>query len=148
MKTKYTDTILYHLESDEPDKAMMKWIAQQPLIDQPDIFREFKNIVEEILAQRGIHDFDFTEMDDQIAVYEEAILTEKLEEAKVVMAQQELDKQMLIIDETVAGVRRYVMDCIINNEENADAMKELAAKLIASEKENEIYDPNNWKDIL
>ena len=64
------------------------------------------------------------------------------------MAQQELDKQMLIVDETVAGVRRYVMDCIINNEDNAEAMKELAAKLIASEKENDIYDEDNWKDIL
>ena len=148
MKTQYTDAILYHLKSDEPDKAMMEWLVQQPLIDQPDIFREFKNIVEERLAQRGIHDFDFTEMDNQIAVYEEAILTEKLEEAKLVMAQQELDKQMLIVDETVAGVRRYVMDCIINNEDNAEAMKELAAKLIASEKENDIYDEDNWKDIL
>lgn len=148
MKTQYTDAILYHLKSDEPDKAMMEWLVQQPLIDQPDIFREFKNIVEERLAQRGIHDFDFTEMDNQIAVYEEAILTEKLEEAKLVMAQQELDKQMLIVDETVAGVRRYVMDCIINNEDNAEAMKELAAKLIASEKEHEIYDEDNWKDIL
>ena len=87
-------------------------------------------------------------MDNQITVYEEAILTEKLEEAKLVMAQQELDKQMLIVDETVAGVRRYVMDCIINNEDNAEAMKELAAKLIASEKENDIYDEDNWKDIL
>ena len=148
MKTQYTDAILYHLKSDEPDKAMMEWLVQQPLIDQPDIFREFKNIVEERLAQRGIHDFDFSEMDNQIAVYEEAILTEKLEEAKLVMAQQELDKQMLIVDETVAGVRRYVMDCIINNEDNAEAMKELAAKLIASEKENDIYDEDNWKDIL
>lgn len=148
MKTQYTDAILYHLKSDEPDKAMMEWLVQQPLIDQPDIFREFKNIVEERLAQRGIHDFDFSEMDNQIAVYEEAILTEKLEEAKLVMAQQELDKQMLIVDETVAGVRRYVMDCIINNEDNAEAMKELAAKLIASEKEHEIYDEDNWKDIL
>ena len=148
MKTQYTDAILYHLKSDEPDKAMMEWLVQQPLIDQPDIFREFKNIVEERLAQRGIHDFDFSEMDNQITVYEEAILTEKLEEAKLVMAQQELDKQMLIVDETVAGVRRYVMDCIINNEDNAEAMKELAAKLIASEKEHEIYDEDNWKDIL
>ena len=42
MKTQYTDAILYHLKSDEPDKAMMEWLVQQPLIDQPDIFREFK----------------------------------------------------------------------------------------------------------
>ncbi len=75
-------------------------------------------------------------------------MTEKLAEANLVMAQQDLDKQMQELDETVAGVRRYVIDCIINNEENAEAMKELAQKLIAGEKENDVYDKNNWKEIL
>ena len=64
------------------------------------------------------------------------------------MAQQELDKEMLEVDEAVSGVREYVMDCIVNNDDNADAMRELAAKMIQSEKENDIFDPNNWSRIL
>ena len=44
--------------------------------------------------------------------------------------------------------RKLLIDCIINNEENAEAMKELAQKLIAGEKENDVYDQNNWKEIL
>ena len=148
MKTKYTEMILYFLEGDAPDDALIEWVGEQTLIDQPDILREFKSLVAERFAETGITDFDFEDLDAQIAVYEEAILTEKLAEANLVMAQQDLDKKMLELDEITAGVRRYVMDCIINNEENAEAMKELAAKLIESEKENGIYDENNWKDIL
>jgi hypothetical protein len=148
MKTKYTENILYYLEGDAPDEEMMEWVVQQPLIDQPDILREFKKLCQERFAKVGILDFDFEDIDAYIASYEEAILTEKLAEANLVMAQQDLDKQMLLVDETVAGVRKYVIDCIINNEENAEAMKELAQKLIAGEKENDVYEEKNWKQIL
>ena len=148
MKTKYTEKIIYYLEGDAPDGEMMEWVEKQPIIDQPDIMREFKSLAEERLSQNGITDFDLEDLEAQIAVYEEAILTEKLAEANLVMAQEELDKKMLEIDEVTAGVRRYIIDCIINKEDNAEAMKELAAKLIASEKENDVYDENNWKEIL
>ena len=148
MKTKYTDKIMFYLEGDAPDEEMMEWVEQQPLIDQPDILREFKKIWEERFAKLGILDFDFEDIDEQIAIYEEAILTEKLAEANLVMAEQDLDKTMVELNETVAGVRKYVIDCIINNEENAEAMKELAQKMIIGEKENDVYDENNWKEIL
>ena len=148
MRTKYTEKIIYYLEGNAPDEEMMEWVEQQPLIDQPDILREFKKLCQERFEKVGIFDFDFEDMDERIARYEEAILTEKLAEANLVMAQQDLDKQMQKVDETIAGVRRYVIDCIINNEENAEAMKELAQKLIVDEKENDVYDENNWKEIL
>lgn len=148
MSTKYTEKIIYYLEGDSPDEEMMEWVEKQPLIDQPDILREFKKLCQEKFDKVGIFNFDFEEIDRQIEVYEEAILTEKLAEANLVMAQQDLDKQMQLIDETVAGVRKYVIDCIINNEENAEVMKELAQKIIAGEKENDVYDENNWKEIL
>ncbi|WP_395042781.1 hypothetical protein [Flavobacterium sp.] len=148
MSTKYTKKIIYYLEGDSPDEEMMEWVEKQPLIDQPDILREFKKLCQEKFDKVGIFNFDFEEIDRQIEVYEEAILTEKLAEANLVMAQQDLDKQMQLIDETVAGVRKYVIESIINNEENAEAMKELAQKIIAGEKENDVYDENNWKEIL
>ena len=148
MQTKYTEKIIYYLEGDAPDEEMMEWVEQQPLIDQPDILKKKKKLCQERFAKVGIFDFDFEDIDEYISNYEEAILTEKLAEANLVMAQQDLDKQMQELDETVAGVRRYVIDCIINNEENAEAMKELAQKLIAGEKENDVYVENNWKEIL
>lgn len=148
MKTKYTQALLNFLDGDEPDGNMMEWVEEQTLIDQPDIMREFKSLVEERLANSGITDFDFDDFDAQIAIYEEAILTEKLAEANLVMANDTLDKTMIEIEETVTGVREYVMDCIVNNEDNAEAMKELAQKMMQSEKENEIFDPKNWSRIL
>lgn len=148
MKTKYTENIIYFLEGDAPDEEMMEWVEQQTLIDQPDILREFKKLCQERFAKVGIFDFDFEDIDEYIENYEEAILTEKLAEANLVMAQQDLDKQMILVDETVAGIRRYLMDCIINKEPNAAAVLEAVKKMIASEKENQLFEPNNWADIL
>ena len=148
MKTKYTDKIYFFINEDLPEEAFMNWVEKQTLIDQPDIMREFKGILQKEFANKGIFDFDFEEIDQQIEAYEEAILTEKLAEANLVMAQQDLDKQMKEMDERLSGVRKYVIDCIINKEDNAEAMKELANKLIEGEKENDVYDANNWKAIL
>ncbi|CAM3752165.1 hypothetical protein FLGE108171_13495 [Flavobacterium gelidilacus] len=148
MKTKYTEKIIYYLEADVADEAFMQWVEQQPLLDQPDIMREFKQIVTKRLNERGIFDYDFEEMDEDIANYEDKILDEKLAEANLVMAMQDQEKHMKIIDETVAQVREYIINCIINKEENAEAMKELAAKVIASEKETGVYEEKNWLAIL
>lgn len=148
MKTKYTEKIIYYLEADVADEAFMQWVEQQPLLDQPDIMREFKQIVTKRLNERGIFDYDFEDMDEDIANYEDKILDEKLAEANLVMAMQDQEKQMKIIDETVAQVREYIINCIINKEENAEAMKELAAKVIASEKETGVYEEKNWLAIL
>ena len=130
----------------------MEWISAQPIIEQPDIFRELKAIGEEAAAENGddIHEMveGFDKFDERIDLYEDAVLDEKLAEANLVMAQQELDKTMQEMDEAVAGVREYVMDCIVNNEDNAEAMKELAEKMMQSEKDNDIFDSKNWSRIL
>jgi hypothetical protein len=148
LKTKYTEKIIYYLEADVADEAFMQWVEEQPLLDQPDIMREFKQIVTKRLNERGIFDYDFEDMDEDIANYEDKILDEKLAEANLVMAMQDQEKHMKIIDETVAQVREYIINCIINKEENAEAMKELAAKVIASEKETGVYEEKNWLAIL
>ena len=148
---KYREQLL-ELIFDDDENAMMNWIESMPLLEQPDIFRELKAISEEAAAENGddINEMveNFDKFDEKIDLYEDKILDEKLAEANLVMAQQELDKKMLEMDETVSGVREYIMDCIVNNEENAEAMKELAEKLMQSEKEHEIFDPNNWSRIL
>lgn len=148
MKTKYTEKIFFYLEGDSEDYEMMEWVEKQPLIDQPDILREFKTLVSEKLAKNGITDFDFEDLDNQIADYEEAILNEKFAEANVVMAQQDLDKQMIILDETFDGVRKYIVNCIVNNEKNAEEMKIFAQRIIEGEKNTGVYIEENWKEIL
>lgn len=148
---KYREKLLA-LIFDDDEIAMMEWIAAQPTIEQPDILRELKALCEEAATENGdsIHEIveGFDKFDERIDLYEEAVLDEKLAEANLVMAQQDLDKTMQEIDEAVAGVREYVMDCIVNNEDNADAMKELAEKMMQSEKDNDIFNPKNWSRIL
>ena len=150
---KYREQLLDFILNDEHEEnAMMNWIESMPLLQQPDILREFELLIKELAAEKGldlsIEVEDFSEFNTHIENYEDKILDEKLAEANLVMAQQDLDKKMLEIDEVTAGVRRYVMDCIINNEENAEAMRGLAQKLMQGEKDNDMFDPKNWADIL
>lgn len=148
---KYREKLI-ELIFDDDENAMINWIESMPLLEQPDIFREFDTLVRELAAAEGRNieeEFpDFSLLTEFVDHYEDKILDEKLAEANLVMAQQELDKKMLEVDEAVSEVREYVMDCIVNNDDNADAMRELAAKMIQSEKENDIFDSNNWSRIL
>lgn len=148
---KYREKLL-ELIFDDNENAMMEWIAAQPIIEQRDIFRELKALSEEVAAEDG-NDINemvegFDKFDERIDLYEDKILDEKLAEANLIMAQEDLDKTMLEIDKSVDGVKNYGMDCIVNNEENAEAMKELAEKLMQSEKDNEMFDPKNWSRII
>lgn len=146
--TKYTAKIKSFLQGDQSEDEMINWIQTQPLLDQPDIFREFKSIAKDRFDEVGINDYDFESIDEMTDNYEDKILDEKLAEANLVMAQQDLDKSMKEMEEARVGIRRYVMDCIINKEDNATEMLELAHKIIALEKQDDLYDANNWKEIL
>ena len=148
MKTKYTEKIIYYLEADVADEAFMQWVEKQPLLDQPDIMREFKQIVTKRLNEQGIFDYDFEDMDNDIANYEDKVLDEKLAEANLVMALQDQEKHRKEMEETIVGVRQYIINCIVNKEENAEPMKELAAKVIALEQQNGVYEEKNWLAIL
>lgn len=150
---KYREQLLdFIFDDDLEEDAMMNWIATKPLLEQPDIMREFEALVREIAAGQGRDiEEEFPEINNfksGIDHYEDTVLDEKLAEANLIMAQQELDKKMLEMDEVVDGVRNYVMDCIVNNEENAVQMQELAQKLMQSEKDNDMFDANNWRRIL
>ncbi len=148
---KYREKLL-ELIFDDDDDSMIHWILSQPIINQPDIFRELKLISEEAAAANG-DDINeaiptFHTFDSAIDKYENEILDEKLAEAQYVIALDEQEKAFAEMDEALIGIRRYLMDCIINNEPNAEATLEAVKKMIASEKENEIFNPDNWKDIL
>ena len=145
----YREQLLDYLEHEDITK-ILDWINTKPILDHADIFRELQQILREIYEETN--DPAMLEQvkyyDTFIPDYEEKVLDEKLAEANYVMALQEQEKAMQEMEETVAGVRRYIINCIINKEDNAEAMKELAQKVIASEKENGVYDEDNWKEIL
>jgi len=45
-------------------------------------------------------------------------------------------------------VRKYLMDRIINEEEDADDLLEVVKEIIVVEKESGRFDPENWSRIL
>ena len=145
----YREQLLDYLEHEDITK-ILDWINTKPILDHADIFRELQQILREIYEETN--DPAMLEQvkyyDTFIPDYEEKVLDEKLAEANYVMALQEQEKAMQEMEETVAGVRRYIINCIINKEDNAEAMKELAQKVIATEKENGVYNEDNWKEIL
>ena len=150
---KYKEQLLEFIFNDDLEEdAMMNWVASMPLLEQPDILREFEELIRELAAAEGRDiEVEFPEINNlqsSISLYEDKILDEKLAEANLVMEQQKLDKLMQEMDEKIDGVRNYVMNCIVNNEDNAEDMKVLAQKLMQSEKVNDMFDPNNWIRIL
>lgn len=146
----YKEKIL-ELIFNENDDALMAWIGSQPLIEQPDIFRELKQLVEEIGRERGappgLNSKEMAEWDKKINEYEEKILTEKLAEDNYIMALEQQEKASKQIDETVAGIRKYIVDCIVTNAPNAKEMRKLAKEMIKLDKESGVYNPEDWKGI-
>ena len=147
---KYREQLL-DLILDENDDAMMEWIQKQPLIEQPDIFRELKEIVEEIANENGDNANEIVEgfenFDKEIDNYEEKILDEKLAEANYMMALDDQEKVAKQMFEAVEGVREYVIECITTKAPNAAEMRELSKHIIKFEVDAGIYKPENWSAI-
>jgi hypothetical protein len=49
--------------------------------------------------------------------------------------------------EAVEGVGDYVIECIVTNAPNAEAMRELAKQVIKFEKDAGIFNPQKW-DVI
>jgi hypothetical protein len=148
---KYREQLL-DLIFDENDDAMMEWIQKQPLIEQPDIFRELKEIAKEIASENGDNVNEIVEgfenFNSEIDNYEEKILDEKLAEANYIMALDSQEKSSKEMFEVVDGIREYVIECITTEAPNAAAMRELSKEIIKFEVEAGTYKEENWSAIL
>jgi hypothetical protein len=147
---KYREKLLA-LILDENDDEMIEWILKQPLIEQPDIFRELKEIVEEIADENGdkvdkvVEGFE--NFNSEIENYEEKILDEKLAEANYIMALDSQEKASIEIFELVKGMREYVIESITTKAPNAEEMRDLSKQIIKFEVDAGIYKAENWSAI-
>jgi hypothetical protein len=147
---KYREKLLA-LILDENDDEMIEWILKQPLIEQPDIFRELKEIVEEIADENGdkvdkvVEGFE--NFISEIENYEEKILDEKLAEANYIMALDSQEKASIEIFELVKGMREYVIESITTKAPNAEEMRDLSKQIIKFEVDAGIYKAENWSAI-
>ncbi|WP_293894436.1 hypothetical protein [Flavobacterium sp.] len=140
--------LLLTLINDEDENALMRWVGAQPLLDQPEILRELKELLLELSEDEEEALTLAATFDAAVDDYEDKILDEKLAEAQLQIALQAQEKAAQEIDEATKGVRAYVIDCIVTNAPNAAAMRELAEKIMVLEKEQGTFDPANWKPLV
>ena len=142
---KYSQQLLDFILNSEDETAIMDWIESQPLLDQPDILRELKKLAEEHGV--GLRIVDAEDFAQRIDAYEEGILDVKLAEAKYVMSVEAMEKASREMFKKVAGIREYVIKCIVTNAPNANEMRDLMKHVIQFEKDCDVYDPENWKRV-
>ena len=87
-------------------------------------------------------------LDKSIAYCEEKVRDQKVVEAQLQKALEQHEKSMHQKDGADAGVRPYIIECIVSGAPNAKRMKELAGKIIEIEKDSGTFDPEKWKEIL
>lgn len=150
---KYKEELLYWLEhqEDDDDEAFIAWLQSKPLLDQPEILRELKLLVEKNLIERGELQNNITLFEgynDTVDNYEDKILDEKLAKAQLDMAIEDRDKQMQEMHDSVDGIREYIKECIEANAPNAPQMRELSNHVIHYQKEAGLYKAKDWDFLL
>lgn len=128
---------------------MFDWIASQSLDEQMDILDEYRQLIAELLSgdPNPEHRQLLVELAAGVDRYKESILNEKIAKLKYEAAERDMERAVKKMDDTWIGVRNYIIECIVTNADNAEAMRGLAEKVIALEKDSGKYDPDNWKAI-
>ncbi len=120
----------------EDEIAFTQWINEQPLIEQPDILREFKQLVEELIEE------DIATMPEE-DVEQIGVLADNYEE-DILDAQVALLMHEVATEDRRKWIISNIKERIETNAPNAEAMKQLARLLIEKEKKENIFNPADW----
>jgi|694.fasta_scaffold27147_3 hypothetical protein len=142
--------ILLDLILNQPEDALDNWMSTQAPLDQVEILKELKLLAEELSheIEEALPADLLNSFDADIEEYQEAILDEKVAELQLEIAEDNLDKTMQEVNETIQGVRTYVIECITTGAPNAKEMRALAEQIMELEKRDGVYSEENWKAIL
>lgn len=146
---KYEEQLLMFINDDDDD-AMMNWILRQSSLDQVDILRELRQLVEELAYDDREEETAaiLARLDQSIEEFEDRVLDEKLAHALLQMAIEEDETILEQIEQANRDVGAYVIECIVNNKPNAKKMRQFAEGMMEMEKEYGTFNPENWKEIL
>ncbi len=143
----YTEKIAGYIERDEI-KEMIAWAKLQPPLDQVEILTIFKNRLKEGIfgppTEEGLE--QIAGLEQKIDKFQESILDAKMVRLQLDFAKRDMD---IILKRMLArpGAHQYIIDCIVNNAPNAEEMKALAKNAIRYEKEQGIYNADNWRGL-
>ena len=145
MKTKYTDKIIALLNDDISFEAFEKWYSMRDFLEQPDILRELKAIIEE---RYGVDKATFAAskiLENEINTFEDLILTHKLSKEMLAIEKENTKTQKQKLIEDLLRLRVQTIFLFTNKKAPIALLIATAKKLIATEKLLEMHDPENWK---
>lgn len=135
---------------DDNDYAIHDWVMAQPLTEQLVIIQTLKEVYADIVEEADMDDKEMLkqQLDNLLESYTDKTLDEYNARVNYEKAVKQRDEAFADLDERITGVRAYLIECVTTNAPNAKEMKELALKIIESEKERGLYDPQNWQGII
>ena len=145
MKTKYTDKIVALLDEEISLETFENWYAMCDFLEQPDILRELKAIIEE---RYGVDKATFAAskiLENEINTFEDLILTHKLSKEMLAIEKENTKTQKQKLIEDLLRLRVQTIFLFTNKKAPIALLITTAKKLIATEQQVGIYDPENWK---
>ena len=144
----YRTTLLQFITEGRQEE-MGKWIKSHSALDRLDIMNAFKELMEELAAEKGIDmDEDFDAFESAITNYQEKVLDEQLASLKLDMAEKGVEEKLDEAENSLKQLRKGLIETILCHPANETELREVAANIMRLEKENNVFDPENWKALL
>ena len=145
MKTEYRNKIVALLDEEMSFEAFENWYTMLDFLEQPDILRELKAIIEE---RYGVDKATFAAskiLENEINTFEDLILTHKLSKEMLAIEKENTKTQKQKLIEDLLRLRVQTIFLFTNKKAPITLLIATAKKLIATEQQVGIYEPENWK---
>jgi len=148
--TFYRENLLYFLDREDEQEAMLDWIDELPELEQPDVLRLLTTLLQERGENSG--EKEWIEISNQLAEnidkYEDEILDKKLDFELLIMQFEGVEFDLEKIELFLIKIREDIFEKMGSNEENYKEIRKLAQLAIDTEKSFGLYDPSNWTYFL
>ncbi len=148
--TFYREKLLYFLDREEEQEAMLDWIDELPELEQPDVLRLLTTLLQERGENSG--EKEWIEISNQLAEnidkYEDEILDKKLDFELLIMQFEGVEFDLEKIELFLIKIREDIFEKMGSNPENYKEIRKLAQLAIDTEKSFGLYDPSNWTYFL
>ena len=148
--TFYREKLLYFLDREDEQEAMLDWIDELPELEQPDVLRLLTTLLQERGENSG--EKEWIEISNQLAEnidkYEDEILDKKLDFELLIMQFEGVEFDLEKIELFLIKIREDIFEKMGSNQENYKEIRKLAQLAIDTEKSFGLYDPSNWTYFL
>ena len=129
---------------DNEDLDFKTWLLNYPLIEQPNLVREFKKyMLKEAIECGDLETAKEVQLLDQLSDHLENQIIQKFAEV------QEKNNQILInAQRNFAIIKDDAFESILTNADDSQLMIDIVRRMIEIEKFNNVYDEDKWKSIL